>query len=100
MPYLFKKFFSFSFPPNIVHLELLDPPVFSQALEVYSLLLSLKILVATFFQIGPTQINFCRFLSRDTFLLNRNLFLSKYENILVPLALCMSGKMWMCHLSS
>lgn len=100
MPYLFKKFFSFSFPPNIVHLELLDPPIFSQALEVYSLLLSLKILVATFFQIGPTQINFCRFLSRDTFLLNRNLFLSKYENILVPLALCMSGKMWMCHLSS
>lgn len=100
MPYLFKKFFSFSFPPNIVHLELLDPPVFSQALEVYSLLLSLKILVATFFQIGPTQINFCRFLSRDTFLLNRNLFLSKYENILVPLALCMSGKIWMCHLSS
>lgn len=100
MPYLFKKFFSYSFPPNIVHLELPDPPVFSQALEVYLLLLSLKILVATFFQIGPTQINFCRFLSRDTFLLNRNLFLSKYENILVPLALCMSGKIWMCHLSS
>lgn len=59
MPYLFKKFFAFSFPPNIVHLELLDPPVFSQALEVYSLLLSLKILAAAFFRIGPTQINFC-----------------------------------------